>query len=517
MPAGAQGRSPALRDPPGGRCRHDRPAGRSSPTGRSCSGAAPAGRAGPRTRCSARPRATCSCCPRPARACGAGRPGHHARRACSRHEVASGAIDGRVLAVLAFLSRSGLKPTVSALRCGRSLMTPPATCLQRHAGDAVDIVAINGIPIAGHQGAGTITDLTIRTLLTLPGAVRAPRDRQPDALPGRPEHARRAPAYGNHIHLVFRPPAAARRAAGSAPPHAAAHSAQLRPTAPAPLVTTSALSAAQWNQLMHARGGAADADGRHQAELRRDSRSPERPRARPRPRRPPWPGVGSSSGGSPPAARAPPKAEPAPAGAPPGRSVHRPLHPPPRRAGRRRQIAAALGLGRAGTARWRCSMPLVLKTGPLPEVFGAGTLMPFSRMHAANFVSACLKAGLLKPRRSAAPGKWPPPPHFFIAASYCARVTPLGSLGPPAPPAAEKAACTAGPPGDRWPGVAFRQRDAVLLQAFAQRLEARRARSRGARARRAGGRSRGGRAGASWRSCSRSRRMPPARGWRAGV
>ena len=32
----------------------------------------------------------------------------------------------------------------------------------------VDIAAINGIPIAGHQGAGTITDITIRTLLTIP-------------------------------------------------------------------------------------------------------------------------------------------------------------------------------------------------------------------------------------------------------------------------------------------------------------------------------------------------------------
>ena len=31
----------------------------------------------------------------------------------------------------------------------------------------LDIAAINGVPIAGHQGAGTVTDITIRTLLTL--------------------------------------------------------------------------------------------------------------------------------------------------------------------------------------------------------------------------------------------------------------------------------------------------------------------------------------------------------------
>jgi hypothetical protein len=31
------------------------------------------------------------------------------------------------------------------------------------------------------------------------------------------------------------------------------------------------------------------------------------------------------------------------------------------------------------------SMPFVLKIGPLPEVFGAGSLTPFLRMHSANF------------------------------------------------------------------------------------------------------------------------------------
>src|SRR5262249_52981185 len=85
--------------------------------------------------------------------------------ACSRHEVASGAIDKRVLAVLAFLSRSGLKPTVATLRCSGNAgsVYVPA----RHIGDAVAISHINGVAIAGHQGASSITDTLIRTLLTL--------------------------------------------------------------------------------------------------------------------------------------------------------------------------------------------------------------------------------------------------------------------------------------------------------------------------------------------------------------
>src|ERR1039458_7765579 len=92
--------------------------------------------------------------------------------------------------------------------------------------------------------------------------------------------------------------------------------------------------------------------------------------------------------------------------------------------------------------------PLVLNTGPVPEVFGSGTFTPFSRMHVANFTSACLVAELLI--RPPAPTK-AAPPHFFTAASYCARVTPAGSCGPVAPPPRKPPA----PPGVRWPGVRF--------------------------------------------------------------
>ena len=42
----------------------------------------------------------------------------------------------------------------------------------RWAGDAADIAAINGIPIVGHQGPGSITDLTIQRLLTLQGTMK---------------------------------------------------------------------------------------------------------------------------------------------------------------------------------------------------------------------------------------------------------------------------------------------------------------------------------------------------------
>jgi soluble lytic murein transglycosylase-like protein len=163
---------------------------------------------------------------------------------CSRHEVASGAVGRRMLAVLAFLSRSGLEPTVSAVRCARR---PYASAAD--AADELDISAINGTAIAGHQGAETITELTIRTLLTLP-AEFVPHEI--GSLMRFPGHANTlaSRAFANRIHLEFRPlPATPKLSAAAA--GTVAHSARSGRTAPSPLVTTSALSAAQWSQLMN--------------------------------------------------------------------------------------------------------------------------------------------------------------------------------------------------------------------------------------------------------------------------
>ena len=51
---------------------------------------------------------------------------------------------------------------------GRRELRPLVASPASYSGEEVDISAINGTPIAGHQGPGTITDLTIRALLTLP-------------------------------------------------------------------------------------------------------------------------------------------------------------------------------------------------------------------------------------------------------------------------------------------------------------------------------------------------------------
>jgi soluble lytic murein transglycosylase-like protein len=166
--------------------------------------------------------------------------------ACSRHEVASGAIDRRALAMLAFLSRSGLKPTVGTLRCGAydaaGYVTPG------HTGDAVAIVAINGVPIAGHQGAGSITDTTIRTLLTLQGDFTPARIVSLMSYPGAPSTHARAD-HGDYLEIVFRP--APHVGAPQSPTTATVtHPAQAAQATPAPVAVVGQLSVAQWEQLI---------------------------------------------------------------------------------------------------------------------------------------------------------------------------------------------------------------------------------------------------------------------------
>jgi membrane-bound lytic murein transglycosylase B len=171
----------------------------------------------------------------------------------ARHEVASGAIDRRVLAVLAFLSRSGLKPTVEAIHRGPSPSaaaaghTPPG---DSDTGGSVDISAINGIPIAGHEGAGSIADSTIRTLLTLQGEY-APS--QITSLMKYPAAANTLAtrAHAEAVQIDFQLQAATLGLTG-AKAAKVAHAAASGKTkaAPAPFVASPSLSLAQWDALL---------------------------------------------------------------------------------------------------------------------------------------------------------------------------------------------------------------------------------------------------------------------------
>jgi hypothetical protein len=91
---------------------------------------------------------------------------------CGRRDVATGQIDRRILAVMEFLSGSGLKPYVSGLKCGATTNASNGIDPAGQTGASMDISKINNIPILGHEGPGSITDITIRRLLTLQGAFK---------------------------------------------------------------------------------------------------------------------------------------------------------------------------------------------------------------------------------------------------------------------------------------------------------------------------------------------------------
>jgi hypothetical protein len=91
--------------------------------------------------------------------------------ACGRRDIQSGAIDRRILADIEFLTASGLKPDISGLKCGNTPTGANGVDPLGATGASMDISAINNIAIKGHQGSGSITDITIRRLLTLQGAL----------------------------------------------------------------------------------------------------------------------------------------------------------------------------------------------------------------------------------------------------------------------------------------------------------------------------------------------------------
>jgi hypothetical protein len=137
---------------------------------------------------------------------------------CAREDVQEGRVDKRVLAMLEYLSVSGLRPTVAGLPCAPA--TPAALAANAPAsanGETVEITAVNGIPIAGHQGPGSIADQTVRKLLMLEGLSRPQRILSLMSYPGVAAALESANA-ADAIHVTF-------GALGRASAHAAALSA----------------------------------------------------------------------------------------------------------------------------------------------------------------------------------------------------------------------------------------------------------------------------------------------------
>jgi hypothetical protein len=123
---------------------------------------------------------------------------------CGRRDIEAGIVDRRVLATLEFLAASGLEPTITSLRCGHGYYTAGGNVSEHSVGSAVDIAKINGIPILGHQGEGSIADMTIRRLLTLQGTVKPHQIISLMRYDGT-DNTLALGDHADHIHVGFRP------------------------------------------------------------------------------------------------------------------------------------------------------------------------------------------------------------------------------------------------------------------------------------------------------------------------
>ena len=123
---------------------------------------------------------------------------------CGRQDIRTGQVDRRVLATLEFLAASGFRPTVSTLKCGHSLYTSSGNISQHSSGNAVDIARINGIPILGNQGSGSITELVVRRLLTLQGTMKPDQIITLMAFEGA-DNTLAMGDHADHIHVGWKP------------------------------------------------------------------------------------------------------------------------------------------------------------------------------------------------------------------------------------------------------------------------------------------------------------------------
>ena len=88
-----------------------------------------------------------------------------------RHDVASGHVDVRVLALMLYLAESYREVTVSCLISGHRLYARPGVVSAHVYGRAVDIAALNNTSITGNQQPGGLTERAVRSILMLPGGM----------------------------------------------------------------------------------------------------------------------------------------------------------------------------------------------------------------------------------------------------------------------------------------------------------------------------------------------------------
>ena len=122
---------------------------------------------------------------------------------CDRIEIRAGQIDRRLLAAVAYLSEQGFRLTITSMLCGRYGSITTSGNVSNHSfGNAVDIAMINGVPVLGHQGPGTLTHELLEAVLRLQGTL------VPDELISLEDLGGPSFAMGDHadhVHIGYSP------------------------------------------------------------------------------------------------------------------------------------------------------------------------------------------------------------------------------------------------------------------------------------------------------------------------
>ena len=117
-----------------------------------------------------------------------------------RGDIIANKIDVRVLSMIAYLRESFGSVTVSCLFNGHRLYARPGVISAHIYGRAVDISAVGGVSIQGHQQPGGITERTVREILLLPQEVMP---RQVISLLGLGGPSFPLADHYNHIHIGY--------------------------------------------------------------------------------------------------------------------------------------------------------------------------------------------------------------------------------------------------------------------------------------------------------------------------
>jgi hypothetical protein len=130
--------------------------------------------------------------------------------AAGRADVAAGRIDPRVLALLGYLAEAHGQVTVSCLVTGHSrFVAQTAEEKKRKAprrvsahvyGRAVDISAMGGVPVVGHQQPGGIVERAVEEILSLPPALQPAQVISLLDLSG---PSFRLPDHADHLHIGY--------------------------------------------------------------------------------------------------------------------------------------------------------------------------------------------------------------------------------------------------------------------------------------------------------------------------